>query len=172
MGIYTRLLLRVALCSMGIALLSSRSFADGTHERTQFGHDITVGSQEEVGELTCFGCSVHVRGHVTGDVTTFGGSLVVEDQGAISGDVAVFGGNIRLDKATQVGGDVAVFGGRMHRDSEATIRGDISVFTGSFWLLLIFGLPLVLLGAFIALIVWLVRLLTRQSAHATAQPTA
>jgi hypothetical protein len=173
MGFYTRLLVKLAVCSICISLASSVALADSAHERTQFGHDITVRAGEEVGEATCFGCNVHVRGgHITGDVTVFGGSVVVEDEGAIAGDLAVFGGNIRLDKATQVGGDVALFGGRMHRDSEAAIRGDVSVFSGLLWLILIFGLPLLVLGAFIALVVWLVRRMTRPSVPAMAQRAA
>lgn len=173
MGFYTRLLVKFAVCAFCVSLLSSVALADGARERTQFGHDITVRAGEEVGEATCFGCNVHVRGgHVTGDVTAFGGSVVIEDQGAIAGDIAVFAGNIRLDKATQVGGDVALFGGRMHRDSDAAIRGDVSVFSGSLWLVLIFGLPLLVLGAFITLVIWLVRRMTRPSVPAMAQPAA
>ncbi len=73
-------------------------FADGDRDRTQFGHRITIGPGEEVSDVTCFGCSVHVRGHVAGDVTTFGGSVVVEDQGQIDGDLTTFDGDLRLDK--------------------------------------------------------------------------
>ena len=39
---------------------------------------------------------------------------------------------------------------------------------GTFWLLLIFGLPFVILGAFIALIVWIVRMATRRQAPVPA----
>src|SRR5579864_7577997 len=106
------------------------AFAADAHERTQFGRDITVNSGEEVSEVTCFGCSIRIRGHVAGDATSFAGNIVVEDQGEIG--------------------------------------GDITNFSGSAWLLLIFGLPLILLGAFIALIVWLVRRLIRPAVPAAA----
>jgi hypothetical protein len=103
---------------------------------------------------------VRIRGKVQSDVTTFGGSIAVEDQGEVGGDITAIGGNVRLDKGTSVK-DVTVFGGRLRRDPSATVNGDVSAFSGSIWLLLIFGLPLVLLGAFIGFIVWLVRRLTR-----------
>jgi len=142
------------------------AFASDAHERTQFGRDIVVNSGEEVSEVTCFGCSV--RGRVAGDATSFMGNIVVEDQGEIGGDTTAFGGNVRLEKGIKVGGGVTVFGGRFYRDSSATIGGDITNFSGSAWLLLIFGLPLILLGAFIALIVWLVRRLTQPAVPAAA----
>lgn len=154
----------------GVILLSVAlsGFAETSHDRTQFGHNITVGPGEEVSQVTCFGCSVRVQGHVAGDVTTFGGGVVVEDQGQIGGDLTSFGGNLRLEKETNVGGDVTIFGGRIRRDESAKIGGDVSTFTGTFWLLLIFGLPFVILGAFIALIVWIIRMVMHRQAPVPA----
>ena len=158
---------RALLAVLFVTALSGAAFADGAHDRTQFGRDINVGPGEEASDATCFACSVRVRGHVEGDVTTFGGNVIVEDQGEINGDTTTFGGNVRLEKGIKVDGGVTVFGGRLYRDPSATIGGDVTNFSGSAWLLLIFGLPMVLLGAFIALIVWLVRRLTQASAPAT-----
>jgi hypothetical protein len=141
-------------------VLSGAAYADGP-DRTQFGRNINIGPGEEVGDVTCFGCSVRVRGHVSSDVTTFGGGIVVEEQGEIAGDVTSFGGDVRLDKDVKVAGDITVFGGRLHRDATATVSGDVTNFSGSGWLLLIFGLPLLMLGAFVALVIWLVRRLMR-----------
>lgn len=149
-------------------VLSSPAFADGSRARTQFGRDIVVGPNEEVSDATCFGCSVRVRGNITGDVTTFGGSVVVEDAGEIAGDTTSFGGDIRLSRGVKLNGDVTVFGGRLRRDPEATIRGDVTNFGSPIWLVLIFGLPLIILGAFIALIVWLIRRLLRPTVPAAA----
>ena len=159
---------RVFIMLLVVVSLSGAAFAIQAHERTQFGHDVTIGVGEESGEVSCFGCGVHVRGKVTGDVTTFGGSIVVEDQGEISGDTTAIGGNIRLENSAKIGGDATVFGGRLYRDSSAAIHGDISSFTGSIWLFLIFGLPFILLGALIALIIWLVRRFTRPTVPAAA----
>ena len=146
--------------------LSSAAFADS--DRTQVGHTINVGPGEEVGEATCFGCSIRVRGHVDGDVTAFGGSILIEDQGQVKGDATAFGGDVRLDKAAAISGDVTVFGGRVRRDPTASVGGDVNNFGGAGWILLIVVLPLAFIGAFLALIVWLVRRLTRHSVPATA----
>lgn len=155
-------------CFVLAGALSSTAFADDAHDRTQFGHSISIGPGEEAADVTCFACSVRVRGHVLGDVTTFGGSIVVEDGGQIAGDTTSFGGDVRLDKGVKVAGDVAVFGGRLRRDSAAVISGDVTNFSGTGWVFLIFGLPLVILGAFLALIVWLIRRLLRRPAMPVA----
>lgn len=151
-----------------VIAISTAAFADGSHDRTQFGHDVSIGPGEEATEVTCFGCSVRVRGHVTGDVTTFGGSVMVEDDGQLGGDLTTFGGDIRLDKGVKVAGDVTLFGGRIRRDPAATVGGDVTNFGGPAWMLLIFLIPLVLFGLFVALIVWVVQRLLRPAAHAPA----
>jgi hypothetical protein len=160
--------LRASACLFFLVALSTLAFANGGSDRTQVGHDITIGPNEEVSDATCFGCSVRVRGHVASDVTVFGGSIVVEEQGQIGGEAVVFGRGIRLDKEAKVGGDVTVFGGQVRFDPTATVGGDVTNFGGSIWLFLIFGLPLVFLGGVIALIVWIVRRLIQPSVPATA----
>lgn len=147
-------------------LLSSAAFAD--RDRTHVGNDISVGPDEEVGDATCFGCSIRVRGHVTGDVTAFGGSVVVEDQGQVGGDATVFGGDIRVDKEAKIARDVTVFGGRIRRDPASTVGGNVTTMGGPGWMFLIFLIPCILLGLFVALIVWLIRLLLRPRVPAPA----
>jgi len=155
-------------CLLFCGALAATAFADEDHERTRVGHNITIGPGEEVNEATCFGCSVRVRGHVTGDVTVFGGSISVEDQGQIGGDATTFGGSVRLEKDAKISGDLTVFGGRIHRDPAAAVGGDVTNFGGPGWIVLIVGIPLVLFGGLVALVVWLVRRLLRPSMPATA----
>ncbi len=163
-----------SLCSRAVyrglflSVFSIAAFAGNSHDRTQFGHDITIGPNDEVTEVTCFACSVRVRGHVAGDVTTFGGSIQIEDAGEVNGDATSFAGGMRLDGGTKVDGDVTVFGGKLRRDSSASIGGDVANFGGGFWVVLVFGLPLIIFGALIALVVWLVRLMLRRSIPAAA----
>jgi len=94
---------------------------------------------------------------------------VVERDGTVGGDLTVFAGDLRLDHGASVK-DVVVFGGRVRRDSQASVGGDFTTFGGggALWLFLIFGLPFIVLGAFIALIVWLVRWLLRRYSRPTA----
>lgn len=168
MAIRRSLAVFVCVCLFCVMVFTHVAVADSSHARTQFGHDITITPGEQVSEVTCFGCSVHVRGHVATDVTAFGGNVVVEDDGTIGSDVTAFGGNVRLEKSAKVAHDVTVFGGRLQRDPESSIGGDVTNFSGSFWMALIFGLPLLLLAGFVVLIVWLIRLMTRPSVPAPA----
>jgi hypothetical protein len=149
-------------------LLSTAAFAAGSHDRTQFGHDIVVGPGEDIGEAVCIGCTVRVRGQVSGDVTVIGGSIVVEDQGLISGDATAFGGGMRLEGQAKVNGDMTIFGGHIRRDPQASVGGDVTNFSGTGWVILVVVLPCAILGAFIALIVWVIRRVTRQSVPAAA----
>lgn len=162
--------LRRLIGAMFVAVLGTSALAQGSHDRTQFGHDITVGPDEKVSDVTCFGCTVRIRGQVVGDVTTFGGSVTLEREGVVGGDLTTFAGDVRLDGGAKVR-DITVFGGRVRRDSQATVGGDITTFGGgaALWLFIVFGLPFLLLGAFIALIVWLVRRFTRPAIPVAAR---
>lgn len=124
---------------------------------TQFGHAIRIGPDQKTGDLTCIGCSIYVRGEVAGDVTALGGSVILEGGASISGDVTTVGGNVRADNGTRIGGDLAAIGGRIDRRPEATVAGDVTSLDGQGWLLLIFGLPLLVLAGIVAFIVWLVQ---------------
>jgi len=156
----------------GIVLLgaaSSVAFGVDSRDRTEWGHNITIGPGDDATELTCFGCSVRIRGHVAGDVTVFGGNIILEDKGEMGGDATAFLGEVRLEKEVRVGGDVTAFGGRIRRDSTAIIGGDVSNFAGTGWLFLVIGLPLLTLGALVALIVWLIRRLMRPAVPLAAR---
>jgi hypothetical protein len=158
----------LALVLAFVLALATVAFADGSHDRTQFGHNITVGPDENVSEITCFGCSVRIRGHVDGDVTTFGGSIVLEDGAEVSGDTTSFAGEIRLDEGVKVDGDVTAFAGNIRRAPSASVGGDVTNMGGPGWILLIFVLPLVLFAAFVAFIIWLIRRLLQPSVPAAA----
>lgn len=153
--------IRFLVCTVSVLALSTLAFAERDRDRTELGHNITVGPDEEVTDATCFGCSVHVRGHVSGDVTTFGGSIVVEDNGQVDGDATTFAGNVRVGKDADISGDVTVFGGRLQRDPAANVGGDVTNFGGSGWIFLIFLTPLVVIGLFVAAVVWIIRRLLR-----------
>lgn len=148
--------------------VASSAYAKDNPEHTQFGRNINIGPNEKAGDLTCFGCSIYVRGQVAGDVTAFGGNVLVEDQAQVAGDVTVFGGDIRLDEAVKVAGDATVFAGQIHRDPQATISGDVTAMGGRGWLVPILLSPLLILGLLIAFVIWLVRRLSGPSVPAPA----
>ena len=158
-----------AVATVLIALgLSAAAYAKSNSSITRFGNNISVGPSDEVGDLTCFACNIRIRGLVAGDVTTFGGSIAVEDQAQVAGDVTSFGGNLRLDKEVKLSGDVTVFGGTVDRAPEASIAGDVTTFSGRGWLLVIFVLPFVMLGLLIAFVIWLVQRLRQPAVPAAA----
>lgn len=167
MGTLSRLFL---LLVVGVFAISLPALAADSGDRTQFGHDIVVASNEKVTDVTCFGCNVHIRGQVTSDVTTFGGTIVVEEDGQIAGDTTSFGGDVRLDSGAKLS-NLTVFGGKIHRDPGASISGDVTTFAGgaALWLFVVFGLPFLLLGALIALIIWLVRRYSRPAMPVAAR---
>ncbi len=161
--------LRVISASLIFVLaLSNAAFADRDRDRTQVGSTINIGPGEEVNDATCFGCSIRIRGHVSGDVTAFGGSIVIEDQAQVGGSATTFGGGFRIDKGAKVAGDVTVFGGRIRRDPESTIGGDVTNMGGPGWIFLIFLVPLIFLGGLVAFLIWVIRRVLRPSVPAAA----
>src|SRR5579883_987951 len=76
------------LCTiLATAFSASPAFAKDSSDITQFGHDVRIEADQTADQVTCFGCSVYVRGQVAGDITTFGGNIVLEDGGRIAGEV-------------------------------------------------------------------------------------
>jgi cytoskeletal protein CcmA (bactofilin family) len=151
-----------------ISGLSVAAHARNSSSITRFGNNISIGPTDEVSDLTCFGCNIRIRGLVAGDVTTFGGSITVEDQAQIAGDVTSLGGNLRLDKAVKVSGDVTIIGGTLDRAPEAGIGGDVTTFSGRGWLLLVVASPFLVLGLLLALVIWLIQRIRRPAVPATA----
>jgi predicted acyltransferase (DUF342 family) len=146
----------ISLLLLMLALVP-RASAKSSSEITQFGHDIRVAHDQSVSDLTCFGCSIYVQGQVAGDITTFGGNVVLDSEASVAGDVTVMGGNARIENGTKIAGDLTLFGGKVYRQPEAQIAGDVTTFGGQGWLMLIFGLPLMIFAAIVAFIVWLVQ---------------
>lgn len=146
-----------SLLTICILLAAPFALAGDNREYTQFGHSIYIGPNEHTGDVTCFFCSVRVRGQVGGEITTFGGNATIEDNASVGGDVTAFGGTVRVGPATRIGGELTVMGGTLIRDPKAQIGGDVTTFSGLGWLLVIFGLPVVFLAGIIALIVWLIQ---------------
>ena len=158
-------LLWLALSCIALALTSA---AKDNPSYTQFGRNINVGPSDEVGDLTCIGCSIHVRGLVAGEVTALGGEVTIEDQAQVSGDVTTVGGDLRLTKSVKVAGDVTAVGGKVERDPEASISGDVTALTGRGWLLLVFVVPFMVLGLLVAFVIWLVQRVRAPSVPARA----
>jgi len=59
--------------------------------------------------VQCFGCNVYVRGHVTGDVLTGGGSIYIS--GTVDGNALAVGGHIDVQQGGELHGHAAAVGG-------------------------------------------------------------
>ena len=149
------LMLRATFPALILTLaLSTAALAQKPDEdRVEFGRNITVAPGQSVGDISCFNCSVYVRGRVNGDIAVFGGRVVVE--GSVKSDIAVFWGTVRLEDGAQAGGDVAVFGGAIRRAPTAAVHGEVVSF-GRGWVLLPVIVMVVIVWLIVALIVWLV----------------
>jgi hypothetical protein len=137
------------------------AFAKNPSDRTSWGNNITVGPNDQASDVTCIGCTIRIRGHVAGDATTVGGSIVIEDRGQVTGDVTAVAGNVRIDKEVKVSGDVTVVAGELRRDPEASVSGDVTALGGRGWIVPIILAPFVILGLLVAFVIWLVKRLSR-----------
>lgn len=73
-------------------------------ERVGYGQVVRVEEGQEVDEVVGFGDDVHVLGHVRGDATAFGGSVIVHPTGVVRGDAVAFGGDVRIHDGGRIEG--------------------------------------------------------------------
>src|SRR5579883_53053 len=132
------------LCTiLATAFSASPAFAKDSSDITQFGHDVRIEADQTADQVTCFGCSVYVRGQVAG--------------GMIAGEVTSFWGDVRAADNTKLAGDITVMGGSLRRQPTATVAGEVTTFQSRGLVLIILLSPFVVLGGIIALVIWLVR---------------
>ena len=146
-----------AILIVMVALFSALASAEQSADRVQIGRDIVVQPGEKTRDVVCVACSIRLRGQTAGDVVAVLGSVTLESGAQVGQGVTVVLGNARLQNTTQVTGDVVVVGGTLWRDPQAMIAGSVTSMEGTAWMLLLVLVPLLLLGGFVALIVWLVQ---------------
>jgi hypothetical protein len=94
-------------CAISAAAISAPP--KNPHDRIQFFQDIIVDANDTANVVQCFGCNVHVRGHVTGDIITGGGSIYIS--GPVDGDAAAIGGHINVNSGGELQGKALAIGG-------------------------------------------------------------
>lgn len=115
----------------GVAQIRVESEGD---DRVSFGRSIEIGPEETTGDAVCIGCSITVRGDVSGDAVAVGGSVHVEGSGHVHGNAVGVGGKVRLDAGATVEGDAVAVGGTVQVEEGATVEGQRStVGWGSGW---------------------------------------
>jgi hypothetical protein len=154
----TRFFTLPAVCMFAILALPSTTLAaEANPDRFQMNHDIHIQAGEKVDDVTCIGCSIYVRGQVSGDVTAIAGSVIAEPGATIAGDVTTIAGSARVESGTQIAGDLTAIGGDLRRDPQASVAGDVTTLGGHGWVFLIFLVPFAVLGGIVALIIWLIQ---------------
>jgi hypothetical protein len=88
-------------------------------DRAQFFHDINIGPNGTANVVQCFGCNVHIRGHVTGDVLTIGGSIYIS--GLVDGNALAVGGHIESQSGGELRGHAAAVGGYVTQTGDGKI---------------------------------------------------
>jgi UDP-3-O-[3-hydroxymyristoyl] glucosamine N-acyltransferase len=146
--------LRMLLAMLFAVVVPSSVYARANGDRVQVGRSIVVEEDEEVGNVVCIGCSVHMMG-TCGDVVTIGGSSVIE--GTVKGDAVAVGGGVHVGENASISGDVVTVGGRLSRHPRATIKGEVTTQSGPIVFLALFLVPLIPVVLIVALIVWLVK---------------
>jgi hypothetical protein len=153
---------RLSLVVLILAVCSPVLHASDTDtDRTRWGHDIRIAAGENVTDVTCFFCSIYIRGNAAGDVTAFGGRIEIEGPAQVAGDVTTIIGNVSITSGAKIAGDLTAVGGTVQRADNVEVSGDVTSIRRGWWLTLILFSPLIVLGILIAAIVWLIGYLRR-----------
>ena len=155
------------LAALLFVIVTPRALHARDGDQVHFGKSITVGEDENAGDLVCVGCSIRVEG-TCGDVVAIGGRVMVD--GTVKGDVVAIGGSVFLGDNASVSGDVVTVGGHLSRHPNAVVKGDVSEEPGALLVLGIFLVPLLPLVLIVALIVWLVSRNRRPMPARVGQP--
>jgi hypothetical protein len=156
-----------AIFVLAAATLPALAKSGANNDRVQFGSSISVSEDEQVGDLVCIGCSIHVVG-TCGDIVAIGGR--VELEGHARGDVVAVGGGVRLGENAQVGGDVVTIGGQLARGNGSEVGGEIVSQGGGYVFPLLIIVPLIPVVLVVALIWWLIVRSNRRQVQPQAYP--
>jgi hypothetical protein len=157
-----RLTYQSSMVATVVLLVSGYTFA-ANPDRFQTNRDIHVDASDKPTDVTCFHCSIFVRGEVNGDLTAIGGNITLEDGAQVHGDITAVVGDIRLEANTMTERDVTAVVGTVRRDPQAAVKGDVTAIEGRGWLILVVVLPLALVGGLLALLGWIVFWLIRRN---------
>src|SRR3984957_2624478 len=128
----TRILARPMIRALAFLVLisafgaSASAQPDPSLNRIKFLGDIAIETGETAVDVQCFMCSVHVRGHVTGDIITLGGGIFIDGQ--VDGDAIAIGGRIESNRNSKISGKAVAFGGYVNRQPDSVIAGNSESF--------------------------------------------
>lgn len=111
-----------------VALTASPALAAGAQSGPQFcfGNSLTVSSGQTVDTILGFGCNITIEqgATVTGDILDFGGNTLVA--GTLDGGITSFGGTVMIQETGVVSGNITSLGGNVRAASGAIVRGGVN----------------------------------------------
>lgn len=105
--------------------------ATAAEDKTRLLRDLVIEAGQSANDVTCFACSIRIRGHVASDATAIGGNIVID--GEVAGDAVAVGGSVRLGPRARVEGDAVALGGPVLRDPQAVLGGDPDSLPWFYW---------------------------------------
>jgi len=107
-----------------MAIFSAASLAQPAPSRNRLKvlRDVIVESGETAGDVQCFMCSVHVHGHVAGNIFTLGGGIFID--GKVDGDVIAVGGRIESNTNSRISGEAVALGGYISLQPNSSVGGN------------------------------------------------
>ncbi|GAC1389618.1 MAG: hypothetical protein NVS4B11_07290 [Ktedonobacteraceae bacterium] len=96
----------------------------GSHRHPSFGTAVVVDSNEIVcGDVTSFGGTMVIQGEVRGNVVVFGVSVIVD--GTVNGNITAYGGSVTLQNKASVNGDIHLCRGDWTHGGEPYLHGTL-----------------------------------------------
>jgi len=89
------------------------------------GGNVRIEKNETAHDVTVFGGNADILGTVTGDLSVFGGKVLIANGARVHGDASMMGGLLIVEDGARVDGDVSVIGGKLERGEHAEIGGDV-----------------------------------------------
>jgi hypothetical protein len=145
----------ILLSVLTVALAYPSLLLANDGDRVHVLQDVTVNSDERVGDVVCVFCSVRMAGTTSGDVVAVFGSAIVD--GTVNGDVVSVGGGIKLGEDASVSGDTVGIGRGVFRHPNAVVKGEVVSQAGPIILVGLVVIPLLPVILVVSLIVWLLR---------------
>ncbi len=95
-------------------------------DREVVGQNLVIEKDEVVRNVQLVGGSLVIKGTVTGDVDTVGGTVDLEPGSRVMGDIQVMGGSVEVKNGARIDGDTQIVGGHMQRQEGARVEGNVS----------------------------------------------
>lgn len=121
---------QVLIAALVLALvLPTFAGVASAQSQQRVGASVTVLEGETVNGFTSYAGRIVVNGRVEGDLTAFGGRVVIAEGAEVTGRVRAFGGSVVV--AGETGGNAVAYAGHVNITESANVRGSLGGVGGS-----------------------------------------